>query len=53
MPKGASQAEATLNSEEIKLVALAIIQLHLSEGIIYAVSQLVRQLVSRKFHFII
>ena len=28
----ASQAEATSNSEKIKLTALAIIELHLSEG---------------------
>jgi len=33
MPKGTSRAEATLNSEKIKLVALAIIELHQSEGI--------------------
>jgi len=38
MPKGTSQAEATSNSEKIKLVALAVIELHWSEGI--------RQLVS-------
>ena len=33
MPKGTSQAEATSNTEKIKPVALAIIELHLSEGI--------------------
>jgi len=33
MPKGTSWAEATSNSEKIKLVALAIIELHWSEGI--------------------
>jgi len=38
MPKGTSQAEAMLNSEKIKPVALAVIELRLSEGI--------RQLVS-------
>ena len=32
MPKGTSRAEATLNSEKIKPVALAVIELHLSEG---------------------
>jgi len=31
MPKGTSQAEVTLNSEKIKPVALAMIELHLSE----------------------
>jgi len=43
MPKGNPQAEATLNSEKIKPVALAIIELRLSE-------QSVSQSVSRKFH---
>jgi len=33
MPKGTSQAEATSNSEKIKPVALAIVELHKSEGI--------------------
>jgi len=33
MPKGTSQAEATSNSEKIKLVALAVIELRWSEGI--------------------
>ena len=32
MPKGTSQAEATSNSEKIKSIALAIIELCLSEG---------------------
>jgi len=41
---GTSRDEATLSSEEIKPVAIAIIELCLSEGI----SQLVMQLVSRK-----
>ena len=31
-PKGTSQAETTSNSEKIKPVALAITELHLSEG---------------------
>jgi len=42
MPKGTSWAEATLNSEKIKPIALAIIELRLSEGIRQAA-------VSRKF----
>ena len=46
MPKGTSRAEAMSNSEKIKHVALAIIELHLSEGI----SQLHTQSVSRKLH---
>jgi len=33
MPKGTSQAEAMLNSEKIKPVDLAIIELRRSEGI--------------------
>jgi len=33
MLKGISQAEATSNSEKIKPVALAVIELHKSEGI--------------------
>ena len=43
MPKGTSQAEATLNSEKIKPVALAIIKLCLSEGISQSVTQSVSQ----------
>ena len=39
MPKGTCRAEAMSNSEKIKSVALAIIELHLSEGI----SQLLTQ----------
>jgi len=39
MPKGISQAEVRLNSEKIKFVALAVIELCLSEGISQAVSQ--------------
>ena len=45
MPKSTSRAEVTLNNEKIKPVALAIIELRLSEGI----SQSVSQVVSRKF----
>jgi len=33
MPKGTSRAEVTLNSEKIKPVALAVIDLRWSEGI--------------------
>jgi len=33
MPKGTSQAEATSNSEKIKPVALAAVELRWSEGI--------------------
>jgi len=33
MAKGTSQAEATLNSEKIKPIALAIVELQESEGI--------------------
>jgi len=36
--KGTSQAEATLNSEKIKSVALVIVELHESEGIWQLVS---------------
>ena len=39
MPKGTSRAEAMSNSEKIKPVALAVIELHLSEGISQSVSQ--------------
>ena len=39
MPKGTSRAEAMSNSEKIKPVALAVIELRLSEGI----SQLLTQ----------
>ena len=34
MPKGTCSAEAMLNSEKIKLVTLAIIELHLSEELV-------------------
>jgi len=36
VPKGTSQDEATSNSEKIKPVALAVIKLRLSEGIMQA-----------------
>jgi len=38
MAKGTSQTEATLNSEKIKPVALAIVELRESEGIRQVVS---------------
>ena len=41
MPKGMCPAEAMLNSEKIKPVALAVIKLRLSEGISLSVTQLV------------
>ena len=40
--KGTSRAELMLNSEKSRPVAIAVIKLHLSEGI--------SQSVSRKFH---
>ena len=43
MPKGTCQAKATSNSEKIKPVALAVIELRLSEGISQSVSYLVLQ----------
>ena len=43
MPKGTCRAEAALNSEKIKPVALAIIELRLSEGISQSVSQSLSQ----------
>ena len=39
MPKGMSQDEVTSDSEKIKSVDLAVIELHLPEGIRQAVSQ--------------
>jgi len=38
MEKGTSQAEAMPNSEKIMPVALAIVELHKSEGISQAIS---------------
>ena len=49
MPKGISQAEAMSNSEKIKPVALAVIKLHLSEGISQSVTQSVEN--SVKYFF--
>jgi len=39
MAKGTSRAEVTLNSEKIKPIALAIVELRESEGIRQLVSQ--------------
>ena len=49
MSKGAGEKdEATLNSEEIRAVAIAIIELRLSEAISQSVSQQ-KNLLNRKF----
>jgi len=45
LPKGTSWAEVALNSEKIKPVALAVIELHFYEGI----SQSVNQSVSKTY----
>ena len=50
LTKGTPPDEAMLNSEEIKPVAIAIIELHLSERISKRGSQSVSQSVSRKFN---
>jgi len=42
MPKGTSQAEATSNSEKIKLVMLAIIEFCLPKGIRQSVENSVK-----------
>ena len=47
MTKGISPAEVTSNSEKIKPVALAVIELHLFEGISQSVTQIVSQLLSQ------
>ena len=67
MPKGTSLDETTSNSEKIKPIALAVIELHLPEGIRQASGRQAggrtgrqagrqgragRQIVSRKFHLI-
>ena len=53
MPKGTCQAEATSNSEKINPIALAVIELHFSEGIRQLLSQSVSQSLeySVKFFF--
>jgi len=45
MLKGTSQAEAMLNSEKIKLVVLAVIELWLSKGISQPNSQSVENFI--------
>ena len=54
MPKGMCLTEATSNSEKIKSIALAIIELHvgLSEGISQLVSQSVSHSITKKFRLI-
>ena len=47
IPKGTSRAKATSNSEKIKPVAIAVIELRLSGGISQSGSQAVRQSVSQ------
>ena len=49
MPKGTSRAEETSNSEKIKLVALAVIKLCLSEGIRQSVRQSVEIPLNKNF----
>ena len=49
MPKGTSRAEATSNSEKIKPVALAVIELCLSEGISQLLSQSVENSIKYMF----
>ena len=46
MPKGTSQAEATSNSKKIKPIALAVVELCLSEGISQLLSQSVENSVA-------
>ena len=48
--KGTSPDEVTLNCEEIKAVAIVVIELCLSEGISKGVNRSVSQSVSRKFN---
>ena len=43
MPKGTCRAEVMSNSEKIKPVALAVIELLMSEGISWSVSYLLSQ----------
>ena len=45
MPKGTCRAEAMSNSEKIKPVALAVIEVRLSEGFSQSVSQSVENFV--------
>ena len=50
MKKGTSRVEATLNSERIRPVALAVIKLRLSEGINQLLSQLLSQSVENSVY---
>ena len=47
MEKGTSRDEVTLNSEEIKPIALAVIELRLPEGISQIIIQIPSQIVSQ------
>ena len=49
MPKGTSRAKATSNSEKMKPIAVAAIELRLSEGISQSVTQSVIQSVENSF----
>ena len=49
MPKGTCQAEAKSNSEKMKPVALAVIELCLSEGISQSVENSVKYIYIFKF----
>ena len=49
MPKNTSQAEATSHSEKIKSVALAVIELRLSEGISQLLSRDVPNFLAKFF----
>ena len=49
LAKGTSPDGATLNREEINTVAIAIIEIRLSEGISKGVSQSVQNLINTKF----
>jgi len=52
MPKGNSWAKVTSNSEKFKPVALTIVELYRSEGIIQSGSWLVSQLVENSIKYI-
>ena len=53
MPKSTCRAEATSNSENIKPIALAVIELSLSEGISQLLSQLLSQSVENSTKYIL
>ena len=52
MPKGTCRPKATSNSEKIKPVALAIIELRLSEDISQSVTQLLSQSLENSVKYI-